>query len=212
MSLRTAARVAGIAVMIMFVAAYVVSDVLLDNFVVPGDADQLALDIQAEPARFARATVGYLLLLMADGVVALSLYVVLRPASRALAALTAALRLLYVAISLVNLGALAMQVVDTHVYGTIKLGAYVVFVLHLASLSYVAYVSRYVPGILALLLLVASLAYVPAFFLGDLVSVDVKMLCALLMMAGELALGLWLLATSARLDRRVAALGHRRRG
>jgi hypothetical protein len=199
LSLGDAARVAGVAIILMFITAYVVGDVLLENLIVPGDSDQLAEDIEADWTRFGHAVVGYLVLLLVDAVIALSLYVVLRPVSRDLASLAAILRLLYVIISLMNLAALATRVVDTHSYGTVKLVAYLVFILHLVSLGYVVYISGYIPRALGVLLFIAALSYVPAFFLGSLVPEDVKMVFALPMMIGEFALGIWLLGRARRL-------------
>jgi hypothetical protein len=206
LSLRDAARVAGIAIILMFITAYVVGDVLFENLIVPGDSDQLAEDIDADGTRFGQAVVGYLVLLLIDAIIAFSIYVVLRPVSRDLASLVTSLRLLYVIITLVNLVALATRALDAHAFGTVKLVAYLAFILHLVCLGYVAYVSGYIPRALGILLFLAAVSYVPAFFLGTLVPEDVKMVFAIPMMIGEFALGLWLLARSSRLGRMVEAL------
>lgn len=200
MSLRDAARMVGITIILMFITAFVVGDVLLDNLIIPGDSDQLAEDIDADSTRFGQAVVGYLILLLLDAVIAFSLYVVLRPVSRDLASLAAIFRLLYVIITFVNLVALAMQVVDTHTFATVKLVAYVAFILHLMSVGYVVYVSGYIPRALGILVVFAAISYVPAFFLGSLVPDEVKMVFALPMMIGEFALGMWFLVRSSRLD------------
>lgn len=201
--MRTAARVVGVSIILMILTAFAVGDLLLDNLIIPGDAEQLALDIEADPGRFMLATGGYVLLLLIDAVIAVSLYVVLRPADRVLAFWVSGLRLLYTVISLANVALLIAQVVGTESYGAVKLLAYVCFIAHLLVLGRSVWVSGYLPRLLGALLILGALSYVPAFFLGSLVPNDGKMIFALFMMVGEAALGLWLLARSSSLDERV---------
>lgn len=199
-SLRDAARILGLAMISMYIMAFLVGDVLMDNLIVPGDEGRLADDIEADGTLFAYAVVGYLVLLAIDAVIALSLYVVFRPANKDQAALMAALRLVYVVISLANLLALVAQVTDTHAYGAIKLVAYLFFILHLIVLGYVAYKSGYVPRALGALVMIAAFCYIPAFYLGPFVPEDAVMIFALPIFIGEFSLGIWLLARSSRLD------------
>ena len=76
-----AALVVGIAFMSSLFIVTVVDDFLLANFVVPGDTEALARDIEANGRIFRFAVAGYLLVLALDAIIGLALYVVLEPAN-----------------------------------------------------------------------------------------------------------------------------------
>jgi len=71
-----AAMVVGIAFIISVFIVTLVDDFLLANFVVPGDTEALASDIEANRRLFGLAVVGYLLVLVLDSIIGLALYVV----------------------------------------------------------------------------------------------------------------------------------------
>jgi len=79
LSTRKAGMVVGIAFITSIFIVTLVDDFLLANFVVPGDTEALASDIEANGRRFGFAVVGYLLVLVLDAIIGLALYVVLKP-------------------------------------------------------------------------------------------------------------------------------------
>ena len=120
LSTSKAAMVVGIAFITSVLIVSLVDDVLLANFVVPGDTAALSKDIEANRTLFVFAVVGYLLVLALDSIIGLALYVVLKPANRKFALLTAVLRLLYVCILVSGLLALVFQFIDVYGYASIN--------------------------------------------------------------------------------------------
>ena len=112
LSTSKAAMVVGIAFISSVFILTLVDDFLLANFVVPGDTEALASDIEANGRRFGFAVLGYLLVLALDSLIGLALYVVLKPANKNLASLTAVLRLLYAFTLIIGLFTLALQIID----------------------------------------------------------------------------------------------------
>ena len=87
-----AAMIVGIVFITSVFIVTLVDDFLLANFVVPGDTEALASDIEAYTRLFGFAVIGYLLVLTLDSMIGLALYVLLKPANKNLALLTAVLR------------------------------------------------------------------------------------------------------------------------
>lgn len=149
LSTSRAAMVVGIAFITSVFIVTLVDDFLLDNFVVPGDTAALARDIEADGRLFGFAVVGYLLVLVLDSIIGLALYVVLKPANKNLALLTAVLRLLYACILISGLFALAFQIINVYDYANLKLIGYMFFALHIFVLGYSVFKSGYIPKALA---------------------------------------------------------------
>ena len=126
-----AAMVVGIAFITSVFIVTLVDDFLLANFVVPGDTAALARDIDANGRLFGFAVVGYLLVLALDSIIGLALYVVLKPANKNLALLTAVLRLLYACILVSGLFALVFQIIDV-----LRLCNYKANWIHIFCLAY----------------------------------------------------------------------------
>ena len=101
---RRAARAAGIALLLMLVVAIPTHYFVLSGFIVEGDAAATVANIRANVLLFGIGIAGWLIVLVLDVVVALALYVVLKPVNRNLSLLTAAARLLYTAIMVISLG------------------------------------------------------------------------------------------------------------
>jgi len=191
---RTAARTVGIAFIISFFFAILVGDFLLPNFIVPGgDAAALANDIEANESLFIMAVVGYLIILTLDIVIGLALYVVLKPANRILAFLSGSLRILYVAFMAIGVLALAFQFIDVYSYGTLKLIGYLFFTCHILVTGYTVFRSGYIPRILGVLLMIAFISYIFAFYVNFLVPKAILIIFMLFMIIGELSLSLWLI-------------------
>jgi len=193
MSPRKAAIVVGIAILAMFVLAIVVDEFVLSNFIGPGDTAALAGDMEANEARFGVAVVGYLIILLLDAAIAVALYVILKPANRILASLTAVLRLLYAAILVISVFVLVLRFIDAYGYGTAKLIGYVFFTAHIFVLGYAVVKSGYMPRSLGVLLIIASLCYVVLIFGKSLVPEKLLPIFVVPAAAAELLLGIWLL-------------------
>jgi len=78
LSTSKAAMFVGIAFKTSVLIVSLVDDLLLANFVVPGDTAALSKDIEANRTLFVFAVVGYLLVLALDSIIGLALYVVLK--------------------------------------------------------------------------------------------------------------------------------------
>jgi len=192
LSASKAAMIVGIAFITSVLIVSIVDDLLLANFVVPGDTDALSRDIEANRTIFGFAVVGYLFVLALDFVIALALYVVLKPSNKKLALLTAVLRLLYVCILVIGLIALVFQIIDAYVYASIKLSGYVFFSLHIFFLGYTILKSEYIPKLIGILLVIASFTYI-VFFVDLGLSEILEVSIMLIMAIAELSLSVWLL-------------------
>ena len=198
LSTSKASMVVGIAFITSAIIVTIVDDFLLANFVVPGDAEALARDIEANGKLFGFAVVGYLLVLALDSIIGLALYVVLRPSSKNLALLTATLRLLYAGTLIIGLFALVVHVVDVHGYATIRLIGYIFFSLHIFVLGYAVFESGYIPRILGVLLILASFTYL-VFFIDLRLSEVFEVIVMLIMAIAEFSLSIWLMVNRGRL-------------
>lgn len=198
LSTSKAAKVVGIAFITSIFIVTLVDDFLLANFVVPGDTEVLASDIEANGRLFGFAIVGYLLVLALDSIIGLALYVVLKPANKNLASLTAVLRLLYAFTLTIGLFALAFQIIDVYGYASIKLFGYIFFALHIFVLGYSVFKSEYIPKSLGILLVVASFTYI-VFFVDFHLSETLEVITMSTMAVAELSLSIWLIVKRNRL-------------
>ena len=198
LSTSKAAMVVGIAFITSAIIVTIVDDFLLANFVVPGNTEALARDIESNGKLFGFAVVGYLLVLALDSIIGLALYVVLKPSSNNLALLTATLRLLYAGILVIGLFALVTHVVDVYGYAKIKLFGYIFFSLHIFVLGYAVFKSGYIPKILGVLLILASFTYI-VFFIELHLSEVFEMIIMLIMAIAEFSLSIWLMVSRSRL-------------
>ncbi len=196
---RKAAIVAGSAFIISFFLAILVDNFILPNFIIPGDTAALADTIIANERLFNIAVIVYLIILALDTTIALALYIVLKPANRILASLTGIFRLLYVAVMVIGVLALALQFIDVDSYGTAKLIGYLFFTCHIFVLGYLVFRSSYIPRILGALLLIASFCYVMAFYVTLSLPQVLLLIFMIFMIMGELSLSLWLLFKNAKL-------------
>jgi hypothetical protein len=192
LSTSKAALVVGIAFISSIFIVTLVDDFLLANFVVPGDTEALASDIEANGRRFGFAIVGYLFVLALDAIIGLALYVVLKPANKNLASLTAVLRLLYAFTLIIGLFALAFQIIDVYGYASIKLLGYLFFALHIFVLGYSVFKSEYIPKSLGVLLVLASFTYI-VFFVDFQLPETIEIITMLTMAVAELSLSIWLM-------------------
>jgi len=193
-----AAMVVGIAFITSVIIVTLIDDFLLANFVVPGDTEALARDIEANGRLFGFAVFGYLLVLALDSIIGLALYVVLKPANKNLASLTGALRLLYAFTLVIGLFALVFQFIDVYGYASIKLFGYIFFALHILVLGYSVFKSGYIPKSLGVLLIFASFTYI-VFFVNINLPKILMVSTMLIMAITEFSLSIWLIAKRNRL-------------
>ncbi|RAJ11520.1 DUF4386 domain-containing protein [Arenibacter echinorum] len=198
LSLRKAAVIVGIAFITSVFIVTIVDDFLLANFVVPGDTEALAQDIEGNGRLFGFAVIGYLLVLTLDAIIGLALYVVLKPANKDLASLTAVLRLLYAFTVIIGVFALAFQTIDVYGYASLKLVGYIFFTLHILVLGYTVLKSGYIPKSLGILLVVASFTYI-VFFVDLHLPETLNLTIMLMMFMAELSLSIWLIVKRKRL-------------
>ena len=198
LSTSKAAMVVGIAFISSIFIVTLVDDFLLANFVVPGDTAALARDVEANGRLFGFAIVGYLIVLVLDAIIGLALYVVLKPANKNLASLTAVLRLLYAFTVIIGIFALAFQIIDVYNYASIKLLGYLFFALHILILGYAVFKSAYIPKSLGILLVVASFTYI-VFFVDLNLPEALGIIIMLTMAVAELSLSIWLMVKRNRL-------------
>lgn len=224
LSPRAAARTAGIGYLIIIAAGLFAEFFVRSRLLAPGDAAATATGILASEGLFRLGFVSDLVMIAADVLVGWALYVLLRPAGRHLAVLALILRVAHSAMLGVNLlnhvsallvlqeagplagafepgqlQAMALYLLDAHGHG--YLIAQVLFGLHCVVLGALLLRADYMPGVLGVLILLASVAYLaesfgvfllPAHeaFFGSMVIVPAVM--------GELALCLWLLIKGVR--------------
>jgi hypothetical protein len=175
------ARVAGILYLIIFIAAVFGPLYVRSNLIVPGDATTTANNIMESGSLFRAGIVSYLIIFFSELVLSVILYVLLKPVSKTLALVMTVPRLAMTTIHGINLlnqffallllsGADYLTVFETdqlHALALLFLNAHeigwsigiVFFSLHVFVLGYLVYKSGYLPGILGVLLVIASAAY-----------------------------------------------------
>ena len=178
-SQRKAALIAGLGYLIVFVISIPAN--FWEGLVVQGDAATTASNIIANELIFRIGIASWLIVLIADALVAWALYIFLKPVNKSLSLLAAWFRLVYVAIfgiTLLNLFVVLQLSRGTDylsVFGTDQLQAqmmlfltaydfgvvisFVFFGLHIFLLGYLILKSNYIPKILGVLLIVASIGY-----------------------------------------------------
>jgi hypothetical protein len=223
-STKTIARVTGLLYVLIFVTAGFSEGFVRATLVVPGDASATAANILASEGLFRLGIVSDLIAFGTDAVVAVLLYVLLKPVSRTIALVAAALRLVaHPAIASLNmlnqfmalqvlsgpaylsafeteqLHALALLLLTAHGYGYLIGGVF--FGLHLLVLGYLLYRSELFPAILGGLIVVAGIGYLTesfTFFLVPTYEPIASTLVVVTAVVGEMALALYLIVRGVR--------------
>lgn len=196
LGVKSAAKLVGVSFIVSVIIAVIVDDFLLSNLIVPSaDTATLVEDINSNKGAFYIGSILYLAILLLDSIIAVGLYVVLKPAGKTLATITGNLRLLYVVTSVLILIAFAGELVEVITYEYFKLVAYAFFTGHIFAAGYTILKSKYIARLPGILLLIASFSYVIAFYLRLIVDIPeaVAIICMLFMLAGELSISIWLL-------------------
>jgi hypothetical protein len=222
------ARVTGLLYLVLAVFG-MFSFVVLENLVVPGDAATTADNILGSRWLFGSSLVTWIVVVLADVAVAVTLYLLLEPVGRALSLVAAAVRLVYAAI----LGAVLLNLYDAFrlltgaergagldaqqrqtmalsALATFSAGfllALVFFGVHLVALGVLLYRSRYVPRAFGVLLVAAGAGYIADSLAKFFVAGHGGLASAVLVapaVAGELGLTAWLLVKGVDVRREAA--------
>jgi hypothetical protein len=194
MSLRKAAISVGVALIILLLLG-LFGMPLYSNLIVPGDNITTVNNIMTNLLQFRMGIASYLIILILDVLIALGLYVILKPVNKNLALLQMWLRLIYTAIAVISLLALVLLFINAYSYG--QLIAYLFFIPHIFVLGYLVFKSGYIPRSLGVLLIIASFSYLLLLY-GDFLLpqnlYEAVILVAMpLAIIGEISLGIWLL-------------------
>jgi len=220
-SLRTAALIAGLGLLIMVVAAPFAEFFVYPKLVIPDNAAETAKNIMANKTLFISGIFGYLITFICDVLVAWALYVFLKPVNENLSLLTAWFRLVYTVIALVALLNLVtvFRLLNTGDYLTLlgpdqlyvqvnlSLNAFrngwhfglLFFGFHLGLVGHLVFRSNYIPRILGVLLIIAGLGYLTSAlepFLFPNINVDF----AKFTFYGEPLFMLWLIIKGSRIQ------------
>jgi hypothetical protein len=223
-STRTIARFTGLLYLLIFITAGFSEGFVRATLIVPGDAAGTAANIVASEGLFRLGVVSDLIAFSADAVVAVLLYVLLRPVSRTVALVAATLRLVaHPAIASINmlnqfmalqlltgsayldvfsteqLHALALLLLTAHGYGYLIGGIF--FGFHLLVLGYLLYRSELFPAILGALVVLAAVGYLTesfAFLLAPAYESLASTIVLVTAVVGEMALALYLVVRGVR--------------
>lgn len=209
MSPQHLARLTG-ALYILLVVLGMLGPLTLESMLVAGDPAETAENIAAAGTRFDLSLIAWVVIVAVDVAISVTLYLLLAPVSRAQALVTAAFRLVYSAALAALLALLFVANLilsdgtgrDTEALFALEafsvgfLAALVFFGLHLTLLGALFYQSRYLPRVLAVLLVAAGIGYVVDSLASLLVDDYGGILAAVLLtpaVLGEVGLTLWLL-------------------
>ena len=203
LSLRKAAIVAGLGLLIMAVLAPIANFGVLQKLIVPGDAEITATNIMASVGLFRIGIICFLIVAILDVVVAWALYILLAAANKNLSALAAWLRVIYAGIFIFAISKLyvALQVLTADgtqamsflkAFQSIWDMALILFGFHLFLLGYLAFKSGYIPRWLGVFLVLASMGYIVD-GIGKTLSPDYSLNIAQFTFVGEVLLIFWLL-------------------
>ena len=221
LSPRNAALVAGISYIPVFVIGIFANFFVLEELVVTGDAATTVNNIIGSESLFRMGIAGFVIIGIFDLVVAWGLYVFLKPINKDLALLAAWLRLTYTIIAGValislfivldllsgadylaglgsdQLSAQVMIFLNAYEFGW-RIGI-VFFGLHVLAVGYLIFRSGYIPRILGILLMIATIGYLvstfSSFLLSNFAEYETVFLVILAVPAviAELSLTIWLL-------------------
>ncbi|TFD87107.1 DUF4386 domain-containing protein [Cryobacterium lactosi] len=205
---RTAALVAGVGLAVMAVLGGFANFAAIVSLIVPGDAARTAVNIAAAPALFWAGVASFIIVAMLDVLVAAALYVLFRPVSPRLSALTGWLRTVYAVLLLVAVGQLvkgfallgdpaaAQPVLES--FTTIWVLGLGLFGASLILVGYLAYRSGFVARVFGVLLALAGAGYL-ADAIGVATIPGFTAVFAQFLFVGEVALIFWLLIRGRRL-------------
>jgi hypothetical protein len=222
-TLRQAALVAGVGLLVMVIAAPFAEFFVYTKLVIPGDAEATVQNIRADRGLMLAAIFAYLIVFIFDVVVAWALYVLLIPVNRSVSLLTAWFRLVYTAIALFALLKLVavyrLLLISDHaaiagsdqLHSRVKLlldafrhewgFGLILFGIHLLLLAFLVYRSGYIPKIFGILLGIAGLGWV-IYELSPFLMPGADLGFLMITFSGEVIFMLWLLIRGRNIQQR----------
>ena len=219
--LRTAALIAGIAILLMAVMAPYAELYVYPKLVIPGMAAETFKNIAANRVLFISALFSYVLTCICDIVAAWALYILLKPINAALSLLTAGFRVIYTVIAIVALLNLVtvVRLLNTADYFPLfkpdQLYALVIlslntfrywfhfgilfFAIHLILSGYLVVKAKYIPAVMGVLLIISGAGYL-ADALKPFLYPDFNLGFITITFFGELIFMLWLLVKGTRIQ------------
>jgi hypothetical protein len=220
-SLKKTARIAGILILIISPFAVFSMMYATSSLIVPGDAATTANNIIASAGLFRLGIVSDSVVFLIEIAIVVMLYVLLKPVSKTLSLVAAFARLAMTVIQGINLlnyftvllllsgadyltvfkpdqlHALVLLFLNVHEYVVLIWGLF--FSLHLFFVGYLVYKSGYIPRILGVLLVIASLCYLTQSF-GNILLPKYEEIFTLIGFISiiELAFPLWLVIKGVR--------------
>jgi hypothetical protein len=220
-SIGKTARIAGILILIISPFAVFSMMYVTSNLIVPGDAATTANNIIASAGLFRLGIVSDSVVFLIEIAIVVMLYVLLKPVSKTLSLVAAFARLAMTVIQGINLlnnftvllllsgadyltvfkpdqlHALVLLFLNVHEYVVLIWGLF--FSLHLFFVGYLVYKSGYIPRILGVLLVIASLCYLTQSF-GNILLPKYEEIFTLIGFISiiELAFPLWLVIKGVR--------------
>jgi hypothetical protein len=207
---RKAAVIGGLAILLMVIPP-ILSGLVIDRVLVPGDAAATANNILAGELQFRLAILGLLLVIVLDVIASWGLYVFFKPVNSSVSLLAAWFRLVYTAVftaAILNLGQALTFLLGSGTLAEVERSAMqalnalqafdggwdlalLLFGFHLLLLGYLAFEAGYVPKLIGALLIIAGLGYVFDSVAG-LLFPDLGFSISMITFVGELLLALWL--------------------
>jgi hypothetical protein len=220
-SQRSAARTAGLGILLMAIPAALANFFVFESLVVPGDTATTFNNIQANELLFRMGILSFFFVVVLDVLVAWGLYVYFRPVNMRLSLLMGWFRLVYSVVfgtaQLYLVSALRWATDATystlfeadqlHSQVLLSLNAFsdgwaiagIFFGLHLGLLGYLVYKSGYTLKILGVLVVIAGLGYLADSFTGLLLP-NVAVTISMFTFIGELILAIWLLVKGIKVE------------
>jgi hypothetical protein len=218
-SIRTAAIIAGLSIIIMAIAAGFSVGYVESMLIIPEDAIATATNLNTSQTLYLSGISAWVLIFICDLTAAWGLYIFLKKVNKKQSLITAWLRVIYAVfleIAIYKMFLILLLVNAEGFAATRETGAeilnlnnefqsiwsngLIVFGLHLLGLGYLVIKSGFAPKILGILLLIGGIGYIiihggniiiPGF---ENYKSTIEMIFMLPMIFGELGLGVWLLA------------------
>ena len=224
--MRRAALIAGLALLVMTIAAPIAEIVVYPRIIVSGHIEATVQNILAKRGLALVGLFCYLITFILDLVVAWALYMLLAPVNRAMSLLAAWFRLLYTALAfaafmnvvdafrLVHLPEYPSLVGPEHLHAQVAMMlksfryewgmSLILFGIHLVLVGWLVYRSGYIPRFLAIPLVIAGCGWI-VFELGPFLYPDANLGFVMITFFGELVFLGWLLTKGWRIQELAAS-------
>ena len=206
---RTAALVAGLGLLAMTIIAGVANFAIIQNMVIPGDAEATAASLVSSAGLFRLGAVALAVVAVLDVLVAWGLYEVLKRVNAGISLVGAWLRVAYAAIFALSITSIfaAIRTAPTDAAAALRLAeqfndgwmvGQIFFGVHLAVVGYLALRSRFIHWVFGALLVVAGAGYFADGVIALLIP-DSTLQLAMFTFIGEVLFIFWLLIRGTQL-------------